>query len=145
MSVRRGERPQPRPQAQPLPCSSGVEYLYSLAQAPVPWARWCPGIGMRQVNWYLAIGLAPAVSPLPGMGKETKKARWTSWSVGLPTQRSPGGFCSLSCVPRCLGQEMGVCRMGENRCLRSPEGTRTTHSHCHVLPSSCREISTMDS
>ena len=77
---------------------------------------------------YLGIVLAPAVSPLPGMGKETKKARWTSWSVGLPTQRSPGGFFSLSCVPRCLGQEMGVCRVGENRRLRSPEGTRTTHT-----------------
>lgn len=72
-------------------------------------------VGMRQVNWYLGIVLAPAVSPLPGMGKEAKKARWTSWSVGLPTQQSPGGFCSLSSVPRCLGQEMGVCRMGENR------------------------------
>ena len=61
---------------------------------------------------YLGIVLAPAVSPLPGMGKETKKARWTSWSVGLPLSGPQVGFFLCPVCPDAWGRKWGCVGWG---------------------------------
>lgn len=55
----------------------------------------------------------------------------------------PSPACQLPGAETGVGEEAEVV-VGRTGAQGWPEGTRTTHSHCHVLPSPHRELSPMD-